>query len=109
MRQTESMFCRLIPTSCFLLIRANPVFSQTTYADSEGSGAIIGAINWLQGTLLGTAATAVAVVAVASVGFMMLTGRLSWRYGVTVVLGCFILFGASSIVAGIQSTVGRGY
>jgi hypothetical protein len=31
---------------------------------------------------------------------MMLTGRINWRYGVTVILGCFILFGASSIVAG---------
>ncbi|MDR3401427.1 MAG: FG-GAP-like repeat-containing protein [Chthoniobacter sp.] len=31
------------------------------------------------------------------VGFMMLTGRLNWRYGATVILGCFILFGAASI------------
>src|SRR3546814_10252145 len=56
------------------------------------------------GTLLGTVATVVAVIAVATVGFMMLTGRINWRYGATVILGCFILFGAASIVAGIQST-----
>ncbi|MGH1557256.1 hypothetical protein ACRAWD_04400 [Caulobacter segnis] len=28
--------------------------------------------------------------AVAAVGFMMLTGRLNWRYGATVILGCFV-------------------
>jgi type IV secretion system protein VirB2 len=55
---------------------------------------------------LGNVATAVAVIAVAMVGFMMLTGRMNWRFGATVILGCFILFGAASIVAGIQSTAG---
>jgi len=73
------------------------------YSDPAGSGAIIGAMRWVQGTLLGTVATLVAVVAIASVGFMMLTGRMNWRYGATVIMGCFILFGAASIVAGIQS------
>ena len=82
--------------------------AQESYSDPAGSGAIVSAITWLQGTLLGTIATVVAVIAVATVGFMMLTGRINWRYGVTVVLGCFILFGASSIVAGIHSTAALG-
>jgi len=43
------------------------------------------------------------VIAVAMVGFMMLTGRMNWRFGATVIIGCFILFGAGTIVAGIQS------
>ena len=73
-------------------------------ANPEGSGVLVRAVQWLQGTLLGTIATVVAVIAVASVGFLMLTGRINWRYGATVILGCFILFGAASIVAGIQST-----
>ena len=77
-------------------------------ADPQGSGPIVGAVRWLQGTLLGTVATVVAVIAVASVGLLMLTGRINWRYGATVILGCFILFGAASIVAGIQSTAGAG-
>ena len=71
--------------------------------DPEGSGVIVNAVNWLQGTLLGTVATTVAVIAVAVVGFMMLTGRINWRHGATVILGCFILFGAASIVAGIRA------
>ena len=71
-------------------------------ADPAGSGPIVNAVEWLQGTLLGTVATVVAVIAVASVGFMLLTGRMNWRYGAIVILGCFILFGAASIVGGIQ-------
>ena len=43
------------------------------------------------------------MICVAVAGMMMLSGRIDVRYGVSVVLGCFILFGASSIVGGIQS------
>jgi type IV secretory pathway VirB2 component (pilin) len=74
-------------------------------ADPQGSGVILNAVNWLQGTLLGTVATVVAVIAIAAVGFMMLTGRINWRHGAVVVLGCFILFGAASIVAGIRTAL----
>lgn len=78
--------------------------AQDSFSDPSGSGVIVSAVSWLQGTLLGTVATVVAVIAVATVGFMMLTGRINWRHGVTVILGCFILFGASTIVAGIHTT-----
>jgi type IV secretion system protein VirB2 len=73
-------------------------------ANPQGSGPIVSALSWLQGTLLGNVATSVAVIAVAMVGFMMLTGRLNWRVGATVIIGCFILFGSAAIVSGIQST-----
>ena len=82
--------------------------AQDALADPTGSGVLVSAVQWLQGTLLGTLATVVAVIAVAAVGFLMLTGRINWRYGATVILGCFILFGAASIVAGIQSTATLG-
>lgn len=86
-----------------------PAQAQQYGYDPSGSGPIVNAVRWLQGTLLGTVATVVAVIAVASVGFLMLTGRMNWRYGGTVILGCFILFGAASIVAGIQSSAAGGY
>ena len=54
-------------------------------------------------TLLGNLATTAAVIAVAVVGLMMLTGRIEWRRGVTVVVGAFIVFGAVAIVAGMRS------
>ena len=86
------------------LVAASPALAQ----DPAGSGPISGALNWMQGTMLGSVATAVAVMAVAAVGFMMLTGRMNWRFGATVILGCFILFGAASIVAGIQGAAAAG-
>jgi type IV secretion system protein VirB2 len=82
----------------------SPALAQVAGADPAGSGPIVAALGWLQGTLLGNVATAVAVIAVAMVGFMMLTGRMNWRFGATVIVGCFVLFGASAIVSGIQST-----
>lgn len=89
-----------------VLMSAGSAASQTRIglSDPQGSGPIVSAVQWLQGTLLGTVATVVAVIAVACVGFMMLTGRMDWRRGGVVILGCFILFGAVSIVAGIRDT-----
>ena len=72
-------------------------------ADPQGSSPISNALDWIQGTLMGKVATTVAVIAVAAVGFMMLTGRMNWKFGATVILGCFILFGAATIVGGIQA------
>lgn len=91
-RSALALMTAAMPTAAFA--QANP----------QGSGPIVSALGWLQGTLLGNVATSVAVIAVAMVGFMMLTGRLNWRLGATVIIGCFILFGSAAIVSGIQST-----
>lgn len=93
------------------LIAALLALPQTALAQAAnpaGSGPIVAALSWLQGTLMGNVATAVAVMAVAAVGFMMLTGRLNWRFGATVIIGCFVLFGAGAIVSGIQSAAAVG-
>ena len=89
----------------FIALLAVPsgAMAQAVGADPQGSGPIVAALAWLQGTLMGNVATAIAVMAVAAVGLMMLTGRLNWRMGATVIVGCFVLFGASAIVSGIQS------
>ena len=83
---------------------AQTALAQQLATDPRGSSVIVSAVQWMQGTLLGTVATVVAVIAIAVVGLMMLTGRINWRYGAVVILGCFILFGAAGIVGGIQST-----
>jgi len=89
-----------------------PTFSLAFYpqtsaslADPAGASVFVAAIDWLQAMLLGTVATIIAVIAISWVGFMMFAGRINIRRGLTVVLGCFILFGASSIVAGIQASI----
>ena len=85
-----------------MLVSPAAALAQDSYADPAGSGPIVGALSWLQGTLLGTVATVAAIIAVASVGFLMLSGRMNWRHGAIVILGCFVLFGAASIVGGIR-------
>ena len=105
--QHNSLAMKRIITALTAALLASPLHAQGY--DPQGSGPIVNAVHWIQGTLLGTVATVVAVIAVASIGFLMLTGRMNWRYGATVILGCFILFGAASIVAGIQSASAGGY
>ena len=85
------------------MLFSTSAFAQELSTDPQGSGVVVNAMRWMQGTLLGTVATAAAVIAIAAVGFLMLSGRMNWRHGAVVILGCFILFGAASIVAGIQS------
>lgn len=102
-RRAAAWSAALPAAACSAAARA-----QGSLSDPAGSGVIVAAVRWLEGTLLGTIATVVAVIAVATVGLLMLTGRINWRYGATVILGCFILFGAASIVAGIQSTASLG-
>jgi len=95
---------RTLPLAAALLAVAGAANAQTS--DPAGSSPLIAALDWVQGTLLGNLATTAAVIAVAATGFLMLTGRIDWRRGLTVVVGCFIIFGAVSIVAGIRSLAG---
>ena len=99
---------RSLRLSALAFLAAIPETALAQAADPQGSGPIVAALAWLQGTLLGNVATAVAVMAVAAVGFMMLTGSMNWRFGATVIIGCLVLFGAGAIVSGIQSAAGAG-
>ena len=75
-------------------------------SDAPSSSSLVGTVSWLQGVLLGPVATVVAVIAVAWLGMLMLMGRLDIRRGLTVIVGCFVLFGASAIANGIRGVIG---
>jgi type IV secretion system protein VirB2 len=77
--------------------------------DPSGASPLVAALSWVQNTLLGNLATTAAVIAVAVVGYMMLTGRMEWRRGLMVVVGAFIIFGAVTIVAGIRAAAQGGF
>ena len=81
-----------------LLAMPSAAFAQQV---QQSDDPITSALVWMQGILLGPIATSLAVMAVAGVGFMMLTGRMNWRYGGTVIIGVFIIFGAPRLVASI--------
>lgn len=71
-------------------------------ADPVTPAPLFAAVTWIERTALGSLATSIAVIAVAVVGLMMLRGRLEVRRGVTVILGCFVLFGSPVLAAGIR-------
>jgi type IV secretory pathway VirB2 component (pilin) len=92
------MSCR-----CFVLSLASPALS-----DPLAESPFLSASKWIEETLLGSLATSVAVIAVATLGFMLLTGRASIRRGGTVIVGCFLLFGSAAIANGIRLALGMG-
>ncbi len=101
------MKVRFIAMSLSAIAASGPALAQSAAAPA-GSSPVNAALDWVQDTMLGNLATTAAVIAVAAVGYLMLTGRIEWRRGLTVVFGCFIIFGATAIVAGIRSVAG-GY
>lgn len=77
-------------------------------SDGISSNPVVVALSWLEGTLTGTIATSIAVLAIASIGLLMLGGRIDVRRSAQVILGCFIIFGASTIASGIHSAIIAG-
>lgn len=63
------------------------------------------AVGWMGQTLFGTLAVTLCVLAVAALGFMMLSGRMPLRRGIEVVIGSFILLGAPAIAAAFTSLI----
>jgi type IV secretion system protein VirB2 len=72
--------------------------------DPPASSPLGAAAEWLTGTLLGSVAVSLCVIAIAFVGLRMMTGHLAARDGLRVVIACFVLLGAATIAAGLQRT-----
>ena len=70
--------------------------------DAPGSSPFAAAADWVTGTLLGSVAVSLCVIAIAFVGLRMMTGHLAARDGLRVVIACFVLLGASTIAAGVR-------
>ena len=81
---------------------------ELSLADPSEMSIFLAAAEWAEGLLLGTLATVIAVIAIAAVGYLMIMGRVKIRRGLTVVLGCFILFGAPFIARGFRGLGGDG-
>ncbi|MBV8971982.1 MAG: TrbC/VirB2 family protein [Sphingomonadaceae bacterium] len=59
--------------------------------------ALAAAVAWVTGALLGSAATTIAVLAVAALGALTMAGRLPACRAIATVVGCAIVFAAGSI------------
>ena len=88
--------------------RATPMiaaaFLQPSLVEVHSGSAITAAVNWVVALLFGPLATGIAVLAVAGVGIAMLSGHLDVRRALSVLFGCFLLFGARAIANGLQSS-----
>ncbi|WP_234035717.1 TrbC/VirB2 family protein [Erythrobacter insulae] len=65
----------------------------------DGTAPISRAMDWIGGLIFGSFAITLCVLAVAFVGFLMLSGRLALRDALRVILGCFVLLGAPAIAS----------
>ena len=81
-----------------------PIYQQSSLSTQSNASPIASALEWINGVLLGPVAVSLCVIAVAFVGFQMLTGRWPLRLGFRVILGCFLLLGAPTIAAGLMGT-----
>lgn len=79
---------------------------QDSLIEPQGAAPIASSVEWINGVLFGQIAVGLCVLAVAFVGFLMLTGRLPLRNGLRVVLGCFVLLGAPVIAAAFMWSAG---
>lgn len=64
-----------------------------------------GAVYWIESLMLGSLATVIAVLAIATLGLLMLQGRLDKSQSARAILGCFLIFGAPLIAAGLLGTI----
>ena len=76
---------------------------QSSMSQPPQTGVLAAASNLVLDVVFGPVATAIAILAIASIGFAMLFGRVDVRRGLTIVLGCFVLFGAREIAAGFMA------
>ncbi|MBG6118972.1 MULTISPECIES: TrbC/VirB2 family protein [unclassified Sphingobium] len=60
-----------------------------------------GAVQWIESLMFGSLATIAATLAVAVIGLLLLDGRTDWRHGARTIIGCFLIFGAPLIAAGL--------
>lgn len=70
--------------------------------DAAAGPVLPAATGWVTGTLFGDVAVGLCVLAVAFVGFLLMTGRVAIREGLRVAIGCFVLLGAPLIASGLR-------
>jgi type IV secretory pathway VirB2 component (pilin) len=76
--------------------------------DAPASPTLSTTADWVNQTIFGSVAEDLCVIAVAIVGFTLMTGRLAVRDAVRVVIGCFVLLAAPAIAADLWSLADRG-
>lgn len=82
----------------FALIAADPAYAQNLQPVENITDFIVG-------FLTGGFARSVAIIAVAVLGYLGLSGRLRWAIAGGVILGIALIFGAATIVDALQGSL----
>lgn len=69
--------------------------TQTSLLDAPPEPVLAAGSNWIMGLIGGSLAVSLCVIAMATLGMLMLTGRLTLRRGLQTILGCFVLLGSA--------------
>ncbi len=81
---------------------------QRSLLEPTGSSSLTVLARWIEGVLLGDLAVILAIIAVALVGLLLVTGRFAARQAAQVAIGIAIVFGAPTIAAGLLGAADRG-
>lgn len=88
------------------MAEAEPMIDTTNAMVSQfeppPAGTLVNAINWVTEFLVGPLATSIAVITIIWIGFSMLKGHIDWRRGLSVLMGCFVIFSAQAMADGLH-------
>lgn len=69
---------------------------------------LVSAVYWLLNLFINQLSQLLCTIAIAFVGFSMLSGRMNIKRGLSIIFGCFIIFSAREIADGLRMTATDG-
>ena len=89
--------------ACIAALIASPAFAQ---AGGGNFQPVDNALSFLVQAMQGTIARSAGILSVVVLGYLALSGRLSWFFAMSVILGIALIFGAASIVDAVTGATG---
>ena len=89
--------------ACVAALIASPALAQ---AGGGNFQPVDNALSFLVQAMQGTIARSAGILAVVVLGYLALSGRLSWFFAMSVILGIALIFGAASIVDAVKGATG---
>ena len=89
--------------ACLIALVASPALAQ---AGGGNFQPVDNALSFLVQAMQGTIARSAGILSVVVLGYLALSGRLSWFFAMSVILGIALIFGAASIVDAVKGAAG---
>ena len=87
---------------------SDPALAQTTGSGGAVFQPLNNVLQQVLDFMTGTFATTAATIAIAALGYLLLTGNPHWRWAFAIVVGIAFIFGAKTMVQILQSSSGTG-